>query len=253
MCGAMRSAFASRNERRVRSWTWSRDASGSGMSHLAGLGDHGGMAERDACVFCGRSDRPMTREHVFARWLVQKIHGAQLLPTTLGAPDAAPVRISRVIATVCATCNAGWMSGLEVSFRRLVFARPRAGPVAAVDRTALSRWFTKTAVLLAHASGVDLVGADQRARLERGMPEGVEVFLARRRRPPQRLDFALDIARSEPVVRSVEMLVDDLVARVAPKGSLAGRHGTQLWPLRTHLLRWETLPVTARTSDPAAR
>jgi len=75
------------------------------------------------------------------------------------------------------------------------------------------------------------------------MPESLEVFLARRRRPAQPLDFAVEIAADAPAVRSVSVSVDDLVARVAPKGSLSRRQGTQLWPLRTHVMRWETLPL----------
>ena len=188
----------------------------------------------------------MTREHIFARWLVQKVHGARLVPSN-ATPSTADVRIARVVAAVCAECNAGWMSGLEVSFRRLVFARPRVGALLAPDRVMLSRWFTKTAVLLAHARGGALVGATHRAQLITGMPDGVEVFIGRRRRPPQRLDFALNETpgREGDVqsVRSVAILVDDLVGHVAATGTLASRHGTRLWPLRSHLLRWETLPV----------
>jgi len=219
------------------------------------LGDHVPVAESPPCVFCGRSDRAMTREHIFARWLIQKIHGARLVTTASVTPDAEPVRISRVIATVCATCNAGWMSGLEVSFRRLVFARPRAGVIAAVDRTALSRWFTKTAVLLATAHNAKLVDATGRAALLTAVPPAITVTLARLRRPPQRLDYALelDVDGDEPVAHRVSILVDDLVANVAPKGTLTGRHGTQLWPLRTHVLRWETLPVLSSRVGAAAK
>ena len=188
----------------------------------------------------------MTREHIFARWLVQKVHGARLIPTG-AAPSTADLRIARVVAAVCAECNAGWMSGLEVSFRRLLFGRPRVGALQAPDRAMLSRWFTKTAVLLAHARGGALVGATHRAQLLTGMPDGVEVFIGRRRRPPQQLDFAMDVipGRDGEIagVRSVAILVDDLVGHVAATGTLASRHGTQLWPLRSHILRWETLPV----------
>jgi hypothetical protein len=203
------------------------------------------MTDGATCLFCGHADRPITREHVFARWLVQKVHGARIVASPLG-PHAGPVRVSRVFAAVCATCNAGWMSGLEVSLRRLVFARPRAGPIAAVDRTALSRWFTKTAALLAQAHGAELIDAAGRAALQSAMPPAIVVTLARRRRPAQRLDFILDVDGDPPVARRATIQVDDLVATIGPKGTLNGRHGTQLWPLRTHLLRWETLPVTGR-------
>ena len=192
-------------------------------------------------MLCLRRDRPMTREHVFAHWLVIKLHASRLVPSD--APPTAE-RIGRVIATVCADCNAGWMSSLEVSFRRVVFGAPRLGVLHEPDRVTLSRWFAKTAILLAHARGSTLVGASHRAQLTqltqltRGMPDDIEVFVARRRRPPQRLDYAAD-------TDSVSILVDDLVGHVARPGILTSHHGTRLWPLRSHLLRWETLPVTS--------
>lgn len=203
------------------------------------------------CVLCLRANRPITREHVFARWLVSQVHGARLVPTNAPRGEtpsaAAGIRIARVIASVCAECNAGWMSGLEVSFRRALFGRPRVGTLQAPDRITLSRWFTKTAVLLAEASGRAFVGAAHRAQLVKGMPDDIEVFLARQRRPRQRLDFALDLMSDgdagAPRVRSAAILVDDLVGHVAARGTLASRHGTRLWPLRSHTLRWETLPV----------
>ena len=200
------------------------------------------------CVLCLNADRPMTREHVFARWLVRQVHGGRLVASDGsrgGTSTTTPMRIARVVADVCAECNAGWMSTLEVSFRQMLFARPRVGTIPAPDRVTLSRWFTKTAVLLAHAHGGVLVGAAHRAQIAAGMPDDVEVFLARRRRPPQHLDFAFDVTtdRDADAMRSVAIQVGDLVGHVAARGRLASRHGTRLWPLRSHTLRWETLPV----------
>ena len=182
----------------------------------------------------------MTREHVFARWLIQKVHGAKLVASDGSSADT-PTRIGRVTANVCAVCNAGWMSGLEVAFRRIVFARPRTGLIPSPDRATLSRWFTKTAVLLADARGSDLVRVGARSALVSGMPDGIEVSLARLRRPRQPVDFTIEATGGDP--RRVGIVVHDLVAHVAPRGTLAGRHGTRLWPLRTHALRWETLPL----------
>ena len=196
-----------------------------------------------ACELCLRSDRPMTREHIFARWLIRQVHAGRLVPSSARG-EAMPQRIARLTADVCAVCNAGWMSGLEVSFRRLLFSQRRVGLIAAPDRAVLSRWFTKTAVLVARAHGGDVVAPESRAKLVAGMPDGVEVFLARRRRPPQKVDFSVDVEGER--VRSVAILVDDLVAHVAAADVLAGR-GTRLWPLRSHALRWDTLPVIAAT------
>jgi hypothetical protein len=206
----------------------------------------------EPCVFCRRADRPLTREHVFAHWLVLKVHGGRLVASG-GVATSTPERIARVVAGVCADCNAGWMSSLEVSFRRIAFARPRVGLVPAPDRVTLSRWFAKTAVLLADAGGGALGDAAGHPKLVAGMPDDLEVFLARRRRPSQRLDFALDLEtdheRDARRARSVVICVDDLVGHVALHGTSARGHGTRLWPLRTHALRWETLPVitSART------
>ena len=203
----------------------------------------------EPCVFCQRADRPLTREHVFAHWLVLKVHGGRLVPSGEATSATAPQRIARVVAGVCADCNAGWMSSLEVGFRRIAFARPRAGVVPAPDRVTLSRWFTKTAVLLAQAGGGVLGEAAGHPSLVAGMPDDIEMYLARRRRPPQLLDFRLDLEtvheRDARRVRSVVICVDDLVGHVAVRGTLGSRHGTRLWPLRTHTLRWETLPVIA--------
>jgi hypothetical protein len=198
------------------------------------------------CHFCLRSDRPMTREHVFPQWLVRRVRGARIVASRATGAEGPP-RVARLTATVCAPCNTGWMSTLEVSFRSAFFARPRTGELRAPDRVTLSRWFTKTATLLADAHRAMLVDAPQRTALMHGMPDDIEVFLARRRRPPQRLDFALqlvpDTKTAVLAARSVAVLIDDVVAHVAPRGALASRHGTRLWPLRSHLLRWDTLPV----------
>lgn len=217
-------------------------------------GERGWQESRpQSCAVCLRTNQPMTREHIFAHWLIRQVHGARLVPSWAQGSSTAPARIARVIAGVCAECNAGWMSGLEVSFRRTLFARPRVGTLQTPDRITLSRWFAKTAVLLAEASGGALVGAVHRAQLVTGMPDDIEVFLARRRRPRQRLDFALDVMADRDGgalrVRSVAILVDDLVGHVAARGTLASRHGTRLWPLRSHTIRWETLPVITSFSS----
>src|SRR5262245_21026503 len=178
----------------------------------------------------------MTREHIFARWLVLKVRGARLVPTTSPA-DA--TRIARLVAPVCAECNAGWMSGLEVGFRRLLFREVRAGLMPAPDRTTLARWSVKTAVLLAHAHGSELGSLEHRPEILTGIPSDLEVFVARRRRPLQRLDYR--IGESDAGPSSVAVMTDDLVTHVAQRGTLVRRQGTQLWPLRTHALRWETI------------
>ncbi|HYK98906.1 MAG TPA: hypothetical protein VEU77_11005 [Candidatus Acidoferrales bacterium] len=178
------------------------------------------------CAICQREDLALTREHVFARWLTQRVGSA--------GPR-------RAIATVCGECNAGWMSTLEQSFRRAAFTRPRTGPIPAPDRATIARWSIKTALLLADANGVTLVEPAVRSALQRVVPDGFEVFIARRRRSPAKLDYDVDSERD--LVRSVAVHVDDVTLTVAPTGALTSRAGTRLWPIRRQLLRWDTLPV----------
>src|SRR5256885_17266886 len=86
----------------------------------------------EPCPLCLRTDRPMTREHIFARWLVREVQGARLYPSSARTPHA-PERIGRVTAAVCADCNAGWMSVLEDAFRPALFGRPRLGSIQGPD------------------------------------------------------------------------------------------------------------------------
>lgn len=115
----------------------------------------------------------MTREHVFARWLVARVRGAKLMSSRAAAPDP---RIARVIAPVCADRNAGWMSGLEVG---------------------------------ADAQGLSLGSPEHRPAVVAGMPADIEVFVARPRRPRQAIDFVL-VPGDADDVKAVAISVRDL-------------------------------------------
>jgi hypothetical protein len=200
-----------------------------------------------------REDVALTREHVFARWLVERLRAWRATHTVHGPADvAADARIARLVTDVCGACNAGWMSGLEVSFRQAVFANSRPDHVAEPTRRTLSRWFTKTAMLVAHAARQELVPEDHWPELTDAMPDGIRVGLARVRRPRQPLDVGLEYAGSDAdhpsgKLTSVALQVDDLVAIVTRRSSVAP--ATTLWPIRSHVLRWATLPVVTRLSD----
>jgi hypothetical protein len=209
-------------------------------------------APRGLCRFCLREDVALTREHVFARWLVERLRAWRATHTAHGPAEvAADARIARLVTNVCGACNAGWMSGLEISFRQAVFARTRPEHVAEPTRRTLSRWFAKTAVLAAHATGQELVPEEHWPELTNAMPGGIRVGLARVRRPRQPLDVGLEYA--EPALDPARMLtsvavqVDDLVAIVTRRSSVTP--ATTLWPIRSHVLRWTTLPVVNRLSD----
>jgi len=208
---------------------------------------------RGLCRFCLREGVALTREHVFARWLVERLRAWRATHTAHGPAEvAADARIARLVTNVCGACNAGWMSGLEISFRQAVFARTRPEHVAEPTRRTLSRWFAKTAVLAAHATGQELVPEAHWPELTDAMPGGIRVGLARVRRPRQPLDVGLGYdgaGESHPAgkLTSVAVQVDDLVAIVTRRSSVTP--ATTLWPIRSHVLRWTTLPVVNRLSD----
>jgi hypothetical protein len=203
------------------------------------------------CGFCLR-DVALTREHVFARWLVTRLRAWRVTYAGHG-PDGnvAHVRIADLVTNVCGACNAGWMSGLEVSFRQAVFARSRPERLAEPTRRVLSRWFTKTAMLVAFAAGQELVPDDHWSDLTNAMPADIRVGLTRLRRPRQPLDLGLgyeaDADHRVEQLTSVAVQVDDLVGIVTRRSSMT--RATTLWPIRSHILRWTTLPVVNRLSD----
>ena len=209
---------------------------------------------RGLCSFCLRDDVALTREHVFARWLVERLRAWRVTRAAQGPADTiADARIAHLVTNVCGACNAGWMSGLEVSFSQAVFGRSRPERLAAPTRQVLSRWFTKTAILVADAAGQELIPQDRWSDLTNGMPAGVRVGVARLRRQRQPLDVALEFAAAHAdhgaaTLTSVAVQVDDLVGIVTRTSSVTMR-ATTLWPIRSHVLRWTTLPVVNRVSD----
>jgi hypothetical protein len=212
----------------------------------------GSPTAQGICRFCLREDVALTREHIFARWLVERLRAWRATHAAHGAADiAADARIARLVTSVCGACNAGWMSGLEVSFRQAVFPRSRPERLAAPTRRTLSRWFTKTAMLVADAADQELVPHDQWSKLTDAMPAGVRVGIARLRRPRQPLDLDLDYDAGQQHhaarLTSVAVQVDELVGIVTRRSSVTP--ATTLWPIRSHVLRWTTLPVVNRLSD----
>ena len=204
------------------------------------------------CRFCLRDDVALTREHVFARWLVERLGAWRATHTARIRPDAAAdARLARLVTNVCGTCNAGWMSALEDSFRRAVFARSRPEHMSEPTRRTLSRWFTKTAMLVADAADQELVPVDAWPELTDAMPGGIRVGLARLRRPRQPLDLEIEYEadgdRRAARLTAVALQVDDLVGLVTRRSSVTP--ATTLWPIRSHVLRWTTLPVVNRLSD----
>lgn len=207
-------------------------------------------APRGRCRFCLREDVALTREHVFARWLVERLRAWRATHAAHGPGEVArDNRIATLVTNVCGECNAGWMSGLEVSFRQAVFAKTRPERLAEPTRRVLSRWFGKTATLVADATGQELIPVAEWPALTDGMPDRIRVGLARLRHPRQPLDLAIEYAAADTEheashLVSVAVQVGDLVGTVTAGTPIV--RGTTLWPIRSHVLRWTTLPVVNR-------
>jgi hypothetical protein len=106
-----------------------------------------------SCVFCG-STQPLTREHVFGRW-VSKVgldlspvrhHAGALngLPRDMG--EQPPFRLQ--VKSFCAPCNNGWMSRLEKVAQRVLtpFILGNPGTIVGEDQAVIAMWAQKTAL-----------------------------------------------------------------------------------------------------------
>ena len=106
-------------------------------------------------------------------------------------------------------------------------------------------------MLVADAADQELVPVDAWPELTDAMPGGIRVGLARLRRPRQPLDLEIEYEadgdRRAARLTAVALQVDDLVGLVTRRSSVTP--ATTLWPIRSHVLRWTTLPVVNRLSD----
>jgi hypothetical protein len=115
------------------------------------------------CVFCGAS--PLTREHVFPRWLTavlpeQERWRGQTTVTAIGEqvndldlPLASRTMGERfteaTVVRVCAPCNHGWMNDLEREVRSdlTLLVEGATGLVPAKRSSSLATWVAKTCLM----------------------------------------------------------------------------------------------------------
>lgn len=106
-----------------------------------------------SCAFCGFTGK-LTGEHVFGDWISRigldlnpVAHGAgplNLIGRELGVRP--PFR--QTVKDVCADCNNGWMSQLEVVAQRVLtpFILGKPGEIDEADAAAVAMWTQKTAL-----------------------------------------------------------------------------------------------------------
>lgn len=140
------------------------------------------------CWMCESLDSPVTREHIFLKWLVAAFgaqkemcypirHGprGEIFSERAGMPVGALT--SR---EVCQSCNNGWMSVLEGAVKQVLTNPPASGSISGRTSQNLARWFTKTAIMLNVSMPYRLsFEKDSRHKLSSGMPTGINVDLFR--------------------------------------------------------------------------
>lgn len=152
--------------------------------------DHACVVPVRDCVFCG--GRPLTREHVFGRWLREQ-HGETVAVATslttagktkIGKPE---VPFDLTAKVVCQECNNGWMSSLEEAFksRHVTMLHGVPSELDGKSQTEIASWFYKTFLMLEkRALAADWLVPDEALRNfknELTPPASVWIGLAYRR------------------------------------------------------------------------
>jgi hypothetical protein len=73
----------------------------------------------DTCIFC--TNPPDSKEDLFPRWVLERVKTRELLSRKVGHGEPEFTESQEVrIPCVCATCNNGWMSRLEMKCKPLI-------------------------------------------------------------------------------------------------------------------------------------
>jgi hypothetical protein len=140
------------------------------------------------CWYCPTNAGQHSKEHVFARWLLKELRAKDLIlepqhhsPMGDVISKRGPLTANNLLAgEVCAACNSGWMSALELAVRPVLFPEGGRGQLSIDGQATLARWFVKTAIALNISQNYRLmVPRDARHALRTAIPKAFKVFLAR--------------------------------------------------------------------------
>lgn len=102
------------------------------------------------CVFCGGT--PCTNEHVLPQWLriafpePDQVDALHVRESATARSARRGVLLDATAKVVCASCNNGWMNGLEEGVRWFLpkMIKGRAVSLTKAKQAALATWSVKT-------------------------------------------------------------------------------------------------------------
>jgi hypothetical protein len=149
------------------------------------------------CVFCEATDRKVTKEHVWPRWLRKfielgegppighsRIHATSKGETLSHKPWSA-IPIDLQVKAPCKPCNEGWMEDLEAEVRPVLIPmlEDKAVVLDAIQQHTLAKWATLRAMMAQHAHppGKQAIPAATYHRFyrTRTLPVGAQVWTGR--------------------------------------------------------------------------
>jgi hypothetical protein len=120
-----------------------------------------------SCLACGETPNPLSKEHVFARWLLEALQYRNAPMALYRAFNDGTSKQERVAFTldsfklkkVCEPCNNGWMSRLEGIAKPILLGLIEGGKcldgLEEEERRILAKWAGKTAIIESYAVGAE--------------------------------------------------------------------------------------------------
>lgn len=160
------------------------------------LSGTGSEATRSACVFCGATNRKLSKEHVWPKWLRKLIElgeGPRIQHSRIRSQrgqvvertDWPAIPIDWQVKAPCKPCNETWMDRLERECRpRLIpMLRNEMVTLDADDQRALAKWVTLKALMAqyGHPPGMQVIPPQSYHRFYRSqaLPPGAQIWTGR--------------------------------------------------------------------------
>jgi hypothetical protein len=155
---------------------------------------------RRACVFCKATDRKISKEHVFPKWLRKVIEGGEEGLTTHGRVIKTrdgetlwensweDIPINYQVNAPCRPCNEGWMERIEDETRPLLtpLIQHQDAELGPLEKETLARWATLRVMMALYLDPSDrpkVIPPERYHRLyEVGeLPPKAQIWMARRK------------------------------------------------------------------------